>query len=177
MKFYLSDTNKIVRMFAYFIEIFVLTIIQDVPGFLPAIFSCTPLLSVAAAISIALLETEMPTMEIALIAGLFIDVTTASPFGSFAMFFVVICTLTSAFIQSKRHVDSFWLILTSVVACVLTFVSLWFILSVAKGSSDILFQLKNKYIPMGAYTLFTIPFTYSLNYIIHKSLKNRDDAN
>lgn len=177
MKFYLSDTNKIVRMFAYFIEIFVLTVLQNVPGLTMPIFTCTPLLSVAAALSIALIETEMPSMEIALIAGLLIDVTTATPFGSFAMFFVVICAFTSAFVQGKRRKDSFWLILTSVIATVLTFLALWFILSVAKESSDSILQLKQKFIPTGIYTLFVMPFTYTLNNIIHKLLKNRDDAN
>ncbi len=177
MKFYLSDTNKIVRMFAYFIEIFVLTILQNVPGFTMPIFSCTPILSIAAALSIALIETEMPTMEIALVAGLLIDVTTATPFGSFAMFFIVISALTSAFIQGKRRKDSFWLILTSVISTALTFLALWFILSVAKGSSDSILQLKQKFIPTGIYTLFVIPFTYTLNSIIHRFLKNRDDAN
>ncbi|MDO4458731.1 MAG: hypothetical protein Q4C42_01395, partial [Clostridia bacterium] len=66
----MADPNRIIRRFAFFLEIFVLCIIQDVPNLIPELFGSFPLLTLAAALSISVIEEEIPAMLFGLEAGL-----------------------------------------------------------------------------------------------------------
>ena len=53
------DRYKIIRYFAYTIEILILYMVQETPGLLPEIGGARPVLLIPAAISIAMFESEL----------------------------------------------------------------------------------------------------------------------
>lgn len=166
------DTNKMVRGLAYALEIFVLHILQTIPGFIPRIFTVTPLLSVAACMSIAILESELSGMLFGLETGLLLDVTSSAPFGTFSMFFLVIYAFLSAFSGRKIKIKLPYVMIASIPAMVVLFVSIWFVQVFVSQSGGYLDSFINRYLPMMVYSYFAVPFLYPLNAYIHKRLKN-----
>ena len=68
------DRYKIIRYFAYTIEILILYMVQETPGLLPEIGGARPVLLIPAAISIAMFESELAGIAFGLLCGLFLDI-------------------------------------------------------------------------------------------------------
>lgn len=63
------DRYKIIRYFAYTIEILILYMVQETPGLLPEIGGARPVLLIPAAISIAMFESELAGSPLAFCAA------------------------------------------------------------------------------------------------------------
>ena len=166
------DTNKLVRGFAYALEIFILNIIQTVPNFLPRIFTVTPLLTAAACVTIAISESELAAMLFGLEAGLLLDISSAAPFGSQCIFFLVICAFLSAFSRRKIKIGLGYALTASFSALVCIFASIWFVQVFMSTSDGYLESIINRFLPMMIYTFLTVPLLYPVNSWIHRQLKN-----
>lgn len=168
------DTNKVVRYFAYAVIIFVLGIIQGTGNLIPPIFGCVPLLTASAAVSVALLEQEVPSMFFGLEAGLIFDICGGNAIGAGTVILTVIACFVSAFAGRRMRIRIGSAVAISAVALALILGALWFVRVYAPGYSYPEVFMINKYIPTYFYTILTVPFIYILMLGLHKGLGNRE---
>lgn len=64
---------RIIRWFAYAIEILVLFVLQETPGLIPTLGMARPILVIPAVLAVAMFESEIPAMLFGLLGGLLID--------------------------------------------------------------------------------------------------------
>jgi len=169
-----AETNKLIKYLAYFLIIFVLSLVQEIPGLLPEIFSCVPLLAVAAAVSIALMEPELPAMLFGLEAGFFLDIGTSLPLGVCCIIMTVACCLLSAVSQRHFDINIPSVAVGSVVTLGVVFAAFWLVSAVVPGYSQPLQVLVNRFLPMYVYTLLTVPVIFFINYGVFKGLEYAD---
>ena len=166
-----AETNKLVKYVAYFLMIFVFSLVQETPGLLPEIFTCVPLLAVAAAISIALVETELPAMLFGLEAGLFLDIGTSLPLGVCCIIMTVVCCSLSAVSQRNFDINIPSVAVGSVMSLAVVFAAFWLVSVVIPGHSQPIQALINRFIPMYGYTLLTVPVVFIITYGVFKGLE------
>lgn len=168
------DTNRTVRYFAYFLEIFLCCILQGIDGFLPKIFGCVPLLTASAVITIAVIEPEIPAMLFGLEAGFLLDVCGSTSLGTACILFTVVTCFVSAVAQRRLRISMKSAIIASALGLGAIFAGIWFICYIAKGYSLPYIALADKYLPMYIYTVLTVPFMFLINIGLFKGLQNRN---
>ena len=164
--------NRAIRILTYVIELVILYIIQETPGALPPILGARPILTVALAITVSLLEKEPIALMFGVLAGLSLDVGLGTATGSFGIVLAVMCCLVSSLAQRKIHVTlgSTWL--TGIWSIGIIVVLLWLIDYVFLGYSYIYLALINNYLPIYIYTILVMPIVYILNLGVYTALKN-----
>ena len=99
------DRYKIIRYFAYTIEILILYMVQETPGLLPEIGGARPVLLIPAAISIAMFESEFAGIGFGLLCGLFLDIGMGGVLGFHGLLLAAACygvgLLTADLIQTN----------------------------------------------------------------------------
>ena len=99
------DRYKIIRYFAYTIEILILYMVQETPGLLPEIGGARPVLLIPAAISIAMFESELAGIAFGLLCGLFLDIGMGGVLGFHGLLLAAACygvgLLTADLIQTN----------------------------------------------------------------------------
>lgn len=165
------ETNRLIKYVAFFLEIFVLSLLQQIPGILPEIFSCVPLLAVAAAVSIALVETELPAMLFGLEAGFFLDIGTSLPLGVCCIIMTVVCCVLSAVSQRNFDINIPSVAVGSVLSLGVIFAAFWIVSAVVPGYSQPVQALLNRFVPMYIYTLLTVPVVFVFTYGIFRGLE------
>ena len=87
---------RFIRYFAYALELLVLYMIQQTPGFLPSLFGARPILIIPAVLAIAMFEPEIPAMAFGIFGGLLIDFGIGDALGFHGIMLGVACYVISA---------------------------------------------------------------------------------
>src|SRR5699024_622175 len=152
--------NRIIRYITYVIELVILFMIQETPGILPPIFGVRPLVTLALAVTVSLIEPELFSMGFGILVGITMDLGVGLPMGTCGVILAVICCFISALAKRKIHVTLGSAIITAVWCLAVLVVLLWLCDYVFMGYSQIYTAFLNHYLPVYLYTILVMPLVY-----------------
>lgn len=167
----MAKLNKAVKYLCYVLELLLFYILQCSPYLFPTIFKVTPMLIMASAVTIALLESDISSIFIGVIAGFLIDLSFGSFFGLFACIMAVICCLISVITNNKSKVNIHTASLTGTIALLICIACDWYFRYVSQGYSARWIVLFDNYLPIYIYSLLCLPLVYLLNFAIYNGFK------
>ena len=162
---------KIFRFAAYSLEFLLLFIIESTPFLLPELFGSKPMLLIPAAVTVALLEDELPAMFFGLAAGLITDLAIGQSPGFFALALTPLCFLLARIFREYMVVSflnalAFISVVTAGLICLYF---LFFFVFAGKPNARIYFF--NHYISRMIYSIACgIPLFY-LNKFLYRNLR------
>lgn len=155
--------RKLCKYTAYTVEILLAFIIQSTPYCLPEIFGEKALLLLPLAVSIAVLEEEIPAMIFGLICGLLADSAFNGTIGFFSIFFVVLCYISGRFMTDYIKMNLLSVMLLALGSIVLVFGFHFLLYYVLEGYGHIFHFFVEHYLIRMIYTLAVMPVFYGLN--------------
>ncbi len=161
----------VVRYFAYSLEYLLLFIIESTPGLLPEIFGGKPMLLIPAAITVALLENELPAMFFGTAAGIITDLAIGQSVGFFAFTLTVVCFFLSRIFREYMVVS--FLNASAFISAVSTgLIYIYFLIfRVFSGVENALALFASHYISRIIYTIAAGIGLFFLNKAIHRGLR------
>lgn len=136
-------------------------------GFVPSLFSVSPLLMVPLTVIIALYEKSIPGMAFGILCGALWDLTAATPDGFYTVLLATagfVCGSLSAFFVRTNLLSSLLLTFLTAGGCNLAHWGLFFLRKGYDGAFEVLFSY---YLPGAVYTLaFGAIFYYVVAYIV-----------
>lgn len=168
-----ADRKKWMRWALYAVQVLLLFVLQETPGLLPFIMSAKPMLVLAAALTIAMVEDCVPAMAFGIFAGLLADFGGGVPMGYHALVFAVLCFVLSGLCGTRIQIHLFTSILMGLWSCAAAVLLDWVLLYVARGYSLAAYALLNAYLPIYFYTLLTIPACYGLQTVCRRFFGRR----
>ena len=142
------DRYKIIRYFAYTIEILILYMVQETPGLLPEIGGARPVLLIPAAISIAMFESELAGIAFGLLCGLFLDIGMGGVLGFHGLLLAAACY--GVFLQ-------------------------WVFFYLLYGYEYSGYALVTRYLPRMAYSFCTMPLCYAFNRALAQQIRSKTE--
>ena len=169
--------KKRYRVFLYIafaIEVILLTILQQTPNLIPAIFGVRPLPVIPAVVTIAMTGQEQSGMWFGVGAGLLLDLSFGSVIGFYAILlglFGFFCGLLSKNLIRNNFLTALLFSFVTITATLgLHFV--FFYLLAGYGSNGYAFV--HRYLPLMLYTFATTPVFYFLNKLLALKKKERE---
>lgn len=83
--------HRFLRYFAYSLEIIILYVLTGTPGLMPEIFGSKPCLMLAAALSIAVFESETVAMSFGFVCGALTDIGYTGKIGFYTVVLTLLC--------------------------------------------------------------------------------------
>lgn len=154
---------KILRYIAYTIEIIVLFIVQQTPGFIPSIYGILPTLIIPIACSIAMFEAPICALLYGVFSGFLLDYGANTIFGFHALILGLICFIISFLVQDLFHNNFLTGLIMMLVAIVIIMFLQWLFFYVLKGYGASGYALYRHYLPRMAYTFALVPLFYYFN--------------
>ncbi|HIY27567.1 MAG TPA: rod shape-determining protein MreD [Firmicutes bacterium] len=154
---------RFIRYFAYALELLVLYMIQQTPGFLPSLFGARPILIIPAVLAIAMFEPEIPAMAFGIFGGLLIDFGIGDALGFHGIMLGVACYVISALSANLLRTNLLTSFLVNTVSLLVIVVLQWLFYYVLYGYDYILYALLHHYLPRIAYSLVLTPITFYFN--------------
>ena len=164
----MTDRKKWVRWALYAAELLFLFVLQEVPGLLPRIMGAKPVLVLAAVLTMAMLEENIPAMALGVFAGLLADLGGGYPIGYHALVFGLLCFILSGLCGTRMQVHLYTSVMMGLWTCAIVVLLDWLLLHVAAGYSLPVYALVNAYLPIYFYTLLMIPVGYGLQVLIRR---------
>lgn len=155
------ETDKkplIIRRCIFAAIILVVAVLQNTGIFPPRIFSVATIPLLPLAVCISMFERSWFGVLMGIVAGVFCDTTLAGGDGFFAIYFAIICFLTSVLITRVMRNNFLCALLIGSVACVGGAVIYWLKFYVAKGYGFSL--IFSYYLPSAIYAIVFIPVFY-----------------
>ena len=171
-----GDFNRLIRYLAYVLELLLLFMIQETPGFLPAVAGVRPVLLLPAAVSIAMFEGEVPALAFGVAAGLLCDFGLSGTLGFHALVLGVLCFFISLLVRSWMQSNLATAVFTGLWSLGLTVLAQWFFLYFFQYSYPA-FALTHHYLPKFFYTLLFLPLLYLLNRGLSQALGAPEKGN
>ncbi len=165
----MRDLNRLIRYLAYTLELLVLFMLQETPGLLPEIYGARPVLVMPAAVTIAMLEEEVPAMAFGILAGLFCDFGYSGVLGFHALVLGVLCFIVSLMVQAYMQVNMVTAFLTGIWTLALTISAQWLFFYYFRFSEPN-YAFLHHYLPKYLYTLLFVPLIHLLNRGLSQSL-------
>ena len=169
------DRYKIIRYFAYTIEILILYMVQETPGLLPEIGGARPVLLIPAAISIAMFESELAGIAFGLLCGLFLDIGMGGVLGFHGLLLAAACygvgLLTADLIQTNFLTSL--LLAAGAVAGILFLQWVFFYLLYGYEYSG--YALVTRYLPRMAYSFCTMPLCYAFHRALAQQIRSKTE--
>lgn len=169
----MTDRKKWARYALYALEILLLFVLQETPGLLPHMMGAKPVLILAAALTIAMVEDCVPAMAFGVFAGLLVDFGGGAPLGYHALVFAVLCFFLSGACGTRIQIQLFTAILMGLWSCAVAVLLDWLVLYVLQGYSIPAYALLNSYLPIYFYTLLTVPLCYGLQWLLRRFFSGR----
>lgn len=162
---------KFLRFFAYGLEIVILYVLSGIPGFLPSFSGNKPALLIPVALTIAVFESEIPSMIIGMVCGMLLDTGFTASIGYYTLTLTVICFIIG-YCARNFFVTNF---LNAMVIGALTTLALLLIHFViftllAKTPDAGLYFLKHYFLRI-IYTLIFLPPLFYFNRLFMSSMK------
>ena len=164
----MTDRKKWVRWALYAAELLLLFAVQEIPGLLPHIMGAKPVLVLAAALTMAMLEDCIPALLLGAFAGVLADLGGGSPMGWHALVFALLCFFLSGLCGTRMQVHLYTSVMMGLWTCAAAVLLDWLVLHMAAGYSLPAYALVNAYLPIYFYTLLMIPVCYGLQTVIRR---------
>ena len=161
----MTDRKKWMRWALCAVQLLLLFVLQETPGLLPFVMGAKPMLVLAAALTIAMVEDCVPAMAFGIFAGFLADFGSGSVMGYHALVFGVLCFLLSGLCGTRIQIHLFTAILMGLWSCAAAVLLDWLVLYVARGYSLAAYALLNAYLPIYFYTLLMVLPCYGLQFL------------
>ncbi len=170
-----ANRYKLLRYFAYTVEILVLFMVQQTPGLLPEVAGARPVLLIPAAVSIAVFESETAAMGFGLFCGLLLDFgMTASTLGFHAILLTIVCYCCGVMVINLLRTSLFTDVLLSAGAAALIFLLQWVFYFILYNYQYSFYALTAHLIPRFFYTLAFSPVFYYFNRAFALLIRERE---
>lgn len=166
---------KVLRYFAYTIEILIVFIIQETPGLIPELYGAKPVLLIPVALSIAMFEAEISAMVFGLFCGLLVDFGVGSTLGFHGLLLSVMCYIIGLVIINLLRTNVISAILVAAAALAIIYILQWVFFFVLYNYQYSSYVLVHHYIPKFVYTLFMVPIAYYFNRAFALLLKSKEE--
>jgi len=168
------DKNKIIRYIAYSLEISVLFLLQETPGFMPSVFGARPVLILSAVMAISMFESELASMGFGIYAGVLLDFGLGCTMGFHALTLAVLCFFVSVFCRVVIQINFITSTLTAICSIAMAVLIGWFFLYLVAGYSMPSFALVNVYLPKYIYTVIVFPLIFVMNRGLSRTIRASD---
>ena len=159
----MENRYRFIRYFAYVLEILVLYMIQQTPGFLPSLMGARPILIIPAVLAIAMFEPELPAMGFGIFGGLFIDFGIGAALGFHGILLGVACYVISAFSANLLRTNLLTSFLVNTSALLIIVILQWLFYYVLYGYDHCEYALVHHHLPRILYSLVLTPITFYFN--------------
>lgn len=166
------EINRLVRYLAFVLEIYFLYLLQQTPGLFPEIYGARPVLLFPVAVSIAMLETELPAMSFGIVAGLFVDFGFGGALGFHSLTMAVICYFVSVLSRTVLRVNMGAAMLMGMWTIAVFVILGWLYQYVWNGYSYISYALLHHYLPKYMYTLLLFPLIFMLTRGLARAMRS-----
>lgn len=161
---------KVLRYFAYSLEILIFYILQGTPYVVPEIFGSRPCLLIPIALTIAVFENEVAAMVFGAVCGLLTDFGYDNSVGYFAIFLAIICFFIGFFCENYIVINLLTTIIISLIVTVIVIGLHFVFFYIFVGYKEAGVYFVNHYISRILYTFaFCIPFYY-LNRMLYNGI-------
>lgn len=162
---------KFLRFFAYGLEIVILYVLSGIPGFLPSFSGNKPALLIPVALTIAVFESEIPSMIIGMVCGMLLDTGFTASIGYYTLTLTVICFVIG-YCARNFFVTNFLNAMTIGALTTLALLLIHFVIFtlLAKTPDAGLYFLKH-YLLRIIYTLIFLPPLFYFNRLFMSSMK------
>ena len=165
---------KVVRFFAYWLEIFIFSIIIQSPNLIPTFYGMKPDILIPIAFSIALIEGERVGFIHGLLIGFLMDISLFGHLGFYTISVAIFCYLVGKI--SRNIINNN--IASSLVVCfvsVILFIFTEFLfLYLFKGYKNLNYALLYRYLPKLGYTSIFVPVMYFFNRAIGANIREKN---
>ena len=166
---------KIIRYIGYTVELLAFFVIQETPGFIPAIFGARPVLVIPAVLSIAMFESGIPAMFFGLFGGLLMDFGFSGTLGFHGMLLAVCCYIV-AFIAANLLQTNFITTMIIALVCAASVTVLqWLFFYVLYGYGSPVYALVYHYVPVFVYTMVLMPVAYYFNRALALQIRSKEE--
>lgn len=166
---------KILRYFAYAIEILIVFIIQETPNLIPTVFGVRPVLLIPVALSIAMFESETAAMGFGLFCGLLVDFGAGNVLGFHGLLLTVMCYMIGLMVINLLRTNLITAFFVTAVALAIIFLLQWVFFFVLANYKGIGYVLLTHYLPIYGYTLILMPIAYYFNRAFALALKPKEE--
>lgn len=166
---------KILRYFAYTVEILIVFMLQETAGLIPTLFGARPILLIPVALSIAMFESETAAMGFGLFCGLLIDFGFGNTLGFHGLLLAVMCYIIGLMVINLLRTNVITAILVAAVALSIIIMLQWVFFFVLNNYQYSTYALINHYLPKLGYTLALMPLTYYFNRAFALLLKAKEE--
>ncbi|MBR1731221.1 MAG: hypothetical protein IJ725_02165 [Ruminococcus sp.] len=139
---------------------------------LPEIFGSKPLLLIPAAITISLLESEIPAMFFGLTAGMMLDFGYSDNIGFFTITLTLSCFFIGLIFRDYLVISFLNAVVFNAIFCSGLIILHFLFLYVFAGKGDIIYYFVNHYISRIVYTFLCGIALYFLNKFLYKNLRD-----
>lgn len=171
----MTDKQRLLRYFAYLIEILVLFLLSQTPGLPPAILEVRPVLLLPAAVTIAVFESESAAMGFGLVCGLLLDfgMSGGSNLGFHALFLGVCCYVCGLLATHLLRTNVLTTVLLSAGVCLLVLTLQWLFFFVLVGHDYPGHAYLTNILPRFLYTMIFVPILYAFNRAFALTIRER----
>lgn len=166
---------RVIRWLAYAIEIFVLFVLQETPGLIPAIGGARPVLVIPAVLAVAMFEAEIPAMLFGLFGGLLIDFGLGGLLGFHGLLLAAICYLLSLICANLVRTSFLAAMIVAVLAGAAVTLLDWACFYVMPGYHDTVYALTNHYLFIYLYTAAVMPIGYFFNRALALQIRSKEE--
>lgn len=159
----MENRYRFIRYFAYALELLILYMIQQTPGFLPYLLGARPILIIPAALAIAMFEPELPAMGFGIFGGLLIDFGIGAALGFHGILLGVACYVISALSANLLRTNLLTSFLVNTIALLGIVVLQWLFYYVLYEYEYPTYALIHHYLPRILYSLVLTPITFYFN--------------
>ncbi len=164
---------KFLRYVAYALEIVILYVVSGIPNFMPSLFGAKPMLLLPVALTIAVLENEVPAMFLGMTCGILIDTGADARIGYYTFLLTVLCFVLG-YCQRNFFITNFLNATIIGVLSVFGLLCLHFLLfCVFKGTEDLGQVFLKHYLVRFLYTIIFLPPLYWFNRLFRSTIRIR----
>ncbi len=167
---------KLLRCFAYSVELLAVFVVQQTPGLLPEVYGARPTLVVPLALSIAMFEQEGVSLGFGLAGGLLIDFGLGHALGFHALLLGTACYFLSLLAANYFKNNLLTALLTSLAATPVLFALQWVFYYLLFGYGHAGLALVREYLPRAAYTFAFTPLFYYFNRAFAVLIRPEEDG-
>ena len=167
---------RILRYFAYAVEIIAFFVIQQTPGLLPEVLYARPVLLLPIAFSIAMFEREGVAIGFGVFCGLLIDFGMGNGvLGFHGLLLAVSCFAISFLVGNLVKNNFITALLINLAGILLIFLLQWVFFYLLAGYDNAGYAYVVHYLPRVAYTFLLFPIFYYFNRAFAVFIRERDE--
>ena len=166
---------RVIRWFAYALEILVIFVLQETPGLIPALWGARPVAVIPAVLAEALFESEIPAMLFGLFGGLLVDFGFGGVLGFHGLLLAAACYGVALIAANLVRTNFLTAMLVSVTVTAVVTLLQWACFYVMCGYQHVLYALTAHYLPIFLYTAALMPVTYYFNQALASQIRSKEE--